>query len=304
MNFSKYIQLYFFIFAIFFTACEVDNNWEKIEADYDPELIVFGLISLDPEIDSFVKVYRTLELSEESEIIASTDTFKTDDSTYIFSNYEPAGLIKDAEVSITSNGISIPFNFVSRQLFEREKNHYLDTLGIFIPQPGTIYTLNISVPGYPLVKGELLTPIIPVLIDSLIQDTISIKRDYNIVWEKLNSGKGILTGRLGGVKDGEVSDSFIDCNPNLDRVVDIQEGSYKVLAKICDDPPLDIMLPYKIGLMTMDDNYYQYFIKGEGSKYNNFLLGSETTAGYSVGIQGALGVFGSIASTMTTVLIK
>jgi hypothetical protein len=42
----------------------------------------------------------------------------------------------------------------------------------------------------------------------------------------------------------------------------------------------------------------------EGSKYNNFLLGSETTAGYSVGIQGALGVFGSIASTMTTVLIK
>ena len=304
MNFSKYIQLYFFIFAIFFTACEVDNNWEKIEADYDPELIVFGLISLDPEIDSFVKVYRTLELSEESEIIASTDTFQTDDSTYIFSNYEPAGLIKNAEVSITSNGTSIPFNFVSSQLFEREKNHYLDTLGIFIPQPGTIYTLNISVPGYPLVKGELLTPIIPVLIDSLIQDTISIKRDYDIVWEKLNSGKGILTGRLGGVKDGEVSDSFIDCNPNLDRVVDIQEGSYKVLAKICDDPPLDIMLPYKIGLMTMDDNYYQYFIKGEGSKYNNFLLGSETTAGYSVGIEGALGVFGSIASTMTTVLIK
>ena len=304
MNFSKYIQLYFFIFAIFFTACEVDNNWEKIEADYDPELIVFGLISLDPEIDSFVKVYRTLELSEESEIIASTDTFQTDDSTYIFSNYEPAGLIKNAEVSITSNGTSIPFNFVSSQLFEREKNHYLDTFGIFIPQPGTIYTLNISVPGYPLVKGELLTPLIPVLIDSLIQDTISIKRDYDIVWEKLNSGKGILTGRLGGVKDGEVSDSFIDCDPNLDRVVDIQEGSYKVLAKICDDPPLDIMLPFKIGLMTMDDNYYQYFIKGEGSKYNNFLLGSETTAGYSVGIEGALGVFGSIASTMTTVLIK
>ena len=304
MNFRKYIQLCFFIFPIFFTACEVDNNWEKIEADYDPELIVFGLISLDPEVDSFVKVYRTLELSEESEIIASTDTFQTDDSTYIFSNYEPAGLIKNAEVSITSNGTSIPFNFVSSQLFEREKNHYLDTLGIFIPQPGTIYTLNISVPGYPLVKGELLTPLIPVLIDSLIQDTISIKRDYDIVWEKLNSGKGILTGRLGGVKDGEVSDSFIDCNPNLDRVVDIQEGSYKVLAKICDDPPLDIMLPFKIGLMTMDDNYYQYFIKGEGSKYNNFLLGSETTAGYSVGIQGALGVFGSIASTMTTVLIK
>ena len=304
MSFNKYILLFIFIFIIFLTACEVDNNWEKIEADYDPELIVFGLISLDPEVDSFVKVYRTLELSEESEIVVNNDTIESNGNIYIYSNYEPAGLIKNAEVSITSNGNTTPFNFVSSQPYEREKNYYIDTLGIFIPQPGTIYTLNISVPGYPLVKGELMTPIIPVLIDSLIQDTISIKRDYDIVWEKLNSGKGILTGRLGGVKDGEVSDSFIDCNPNLDRVVDIQEGSYKVLAKICDDPPLDIMLPFKIGLMTMDDNYYQYFIKGEGSKYNNFLLGSGTTAGYSVGIQGALGVFGSIASTMTTVLIK
>ncbi len=304
MNFRKYTELCFFIFAIFFTACEVDNNWEKIEADYDPELIVFGLISLDPEVDSFVKVYRTLKLSEESEIVLNNDTIESNGNIYIYSNYEPAGLIKNAEVSIISNGNTTPFNFVSSQPYEREKNYYIDTLGIFIPQPGTIYTLNISVPGYPLVKGKSLTPIIPVLIDSLIQDTISIKRDYDIVWEKLNSGKGILTGRLGGIKDGEVSDSFIDCNPNLNRVVDIQEGSYKVLAKICDDAPLDIMLPFKIGLMTMDDNYYQYFIKGEGSKYNNFLLGSETTAGYSVGIQGALGVFGSIASTMTTVLIK
>ena len=88
MNFSKYIQLYFFIFAIFFTACEVDNNWEKIEADYDPELIVFGLISLDPEIDSFVKVYRTLELSEESEIVVNNDTIESNGNIYIYSNYE------------------------------------------------------------------------------------------------------------------------------------------------------------------------------------------------------------------------
>ncbi|MBT4785059.1 MAG: DUF4249 family protein [Candidatus Marinimicrobia bacterium] len=304
MSFSKYIKLFISVFIIFLTACEVDNNWEKIEADYNPELIVFGLISLDPEIDSFVKVYRTLELSEESEIVINNDTIESDGNIYIFSNYEPAGLIKNAEVSIISNGNSIPFNFVSSRPYEREKNYYLDTLGTFTPQPGTIYSLNVTVPGYPSVKGELLSPEIPVLIDSLIQDTISIKRDYDIVWEKLNNGKGILTGRLGGEKDGEVSDSFIDCNPNLDRVVDIQDGSYTVVAKICDDAPLDIMFPFKIGLITMDDNYYQYFIKGEGSKYNNFLLGSETTAGYSVGIEGALGVFGSIASTMTTVIIK
>ena len=86
MSFSKYIKLFISVFIIFLTACEVDNNWEKIEADYNPELIVFGLISLDPEIDSFVKVYRTLELSEESEIVINNDTIESDGNIYIFSN--------------------------------------------------------------------------------------------------------------------------------------------------------------------------------------------------------------------------
>jgi len=47
----------------------------------------------------------------------------------------------------------------------------------------------------------------------------------------------------------------------------------------------------------MDENYYEYFIKGEEDKYSNFLLGSGTTAGQSVGIEGALGVFGAVASS-------
>ncbi len=55
--------------------------------------------------------------------------------------------------------------------------------------------------------------------------------------------------------------------------------------------------PFIIRLMTMDENYYEYFIRGEEGGYNNFLLGSGTTAGQSVGIEGALGVFGAVASS-------
>ena len=55
--------------------------------------------------------------------------------------------------------------------------------------------------------------------------------------------------------------------------------------------------PFIIRLMTMDENYYEYFIKGEEGKYSNFLLGSGTTAGQSVGIEGGLGVFGAVASS-------
>lgn len=305
MTFSKAIKSSLIIFILFFSACEISNDWEVIEADYNPELIVFGLISLDPEVESFVRVYRSLKLSEESEIFTRIDTFIFDNEfVYLDSIYEPAGLIKDAQVSIVSNENSIPFNFVPSDPYEREANFYLDTIGAFIPQPGTIYSLNVTVPGYPPVKGELLTPEIPILIDSLIQDTISIKRNYKIVWNKLSKGKGILTGRLGEEKGSKGGDSFNDCYPSFDRIVNLQEGSYTVSAEICNDRPLEVALPFKIGLITMDDNYYQYFIRGEDTKYNNFLLGSGTTTGFSVGIDGALGVFGSIASTMTTVLIK
>jgi len=294
LTFKKHIQSIFVAFIIFFNGC-AEGEWELLEVDYEPVLNVFGLISLDPEVDSFVRVYRTTNLSEESEIFVGVDTFIFGGgSVYLDSIYEPAGLIKNAQVSIKANGTSIPFIFVPKQYsWEREKNIYLDTLGTFTPQPGTTYLLDVTVPGYDSVKGELLTPGIPVLIDSLIQDTISIKRSYNIVWEQLNGDKGYLSGRLRGWKRA------FECDPDFDRVVDLQKGTYTVPVRICGrrqgepgEPEL-----FTIRLMTMDENYYEYFIKGEEGKYSNFLLGSGTTAGQSVGIEGALGVFGAVASS-------
>ncbi|HIB26304.1 MAG TPA: DUF4249 family protein [Candidatus Marinimicrobia bacterium] len=293
MTFKKHIQSIFVAFIIIFNGC-AEGEWELLEVDYEPVLNVFGLISLDPEVDSFVRVYRTTTLSEESEIFVGVDTLVFGEEVYLDSIYEPAGLIKNAQVSIKANGTSIPFNFVPKQYsWEYEKNVYLDTLGTFTPQPGTTYLLDVTVPGYDSVKGELLTPEIPVLIDSLIQDTISIKRSYNIVWQQLNGGKGYLSGRLRGWKRA------FECDPDFDRVVDLQKGTYTVPVRICGErygEPAEPEL-FTIRLMTMDENYYEYFIKGEEGGYNNFLLGSGTTVGQSVGIEGALGVFGAVASS-------
>ena len=224
MTFKKHIQSIFVAFIIFFNGC-AEGEWELLEVDYEPVLNVFGLISLDPEVDSFVRVYRTTTLSEESEIFVRVDTLVFGDgSVYLDSIYEPAGVIKNAQVSIKANGTSIPFNFVPKQYSWEwnQKNIYLDTLGTFTPKPGTTYLLDVTVPGYDSVKGELLTPEIPVLIDSLIQDTISIKRSYNIVWQQLNGGKGYLSGRLRGWKRA------FECDPDFDRVVDLQKGTYTV----------------------------------------------------------------------------
>tara|TARA_B110001454_G_scaffold94969_1_gene90197 strand:+ start:2594 stop:3502 length:909 start_codon:yes stop_codon:yes gene_type:complete len=293
LTFKKHIQSIFVAFIIIFNGC-AEGEWERLEVDYEPVLNVFGLISLDPEVGSFVRVYRTTNLSEESDIFVGVDTLVFDEEVYLDSIYEPAGLIKNAQVSIKANGTSIPFNFVPKQYsWKYEKNVYLDTLGTFTPQPGTTYLLDITVPGYDSVKGELLTPEIPVLIDSLIQDTISTKRSYNIVWHQLNGGKGHLSGRLGGWK------TAFECDPDFDRVVDLQEGTYTVPVRICEEWQTEPgePAPFIIRLMTMDENYYEYFIKGEEGKYSNFLLGSGTTAGQSVGIEGGLGVFGAVASS-------
>ena len=305
MNFKKHLQSIIIVFIIFFNAC-AEGEWELIEAEYEPELIVFGLISLDPEVDSFVHVYRSLSLSEKAEIFAQVDSFLYDGVVYRDSIYGPAGLIKNAQVSVTTNGISTPFDFVPRQNYwSPEANFYIDTIGTFKPQPSTTYFLDVTVPGYNPVKGELLTPEIPVLIDSLIQDTISVKRNYKIVWKKINEGKGILTGRIGEVKYSEVSGNFLGCDPDFDRVVNLQDGIYTVPTKICEDRELEIIepLPFKIGLTTIDENYYKYFIRGEEGGYSNFLLGAGTTGGRSVGIYGGLGVFCSIATTQLDVIL-
>ena len=300
MTFKKHIQSIFVAFIIIFNGC-AEGEWELLEVAYEPVLNVFGLISLDPEVESFVRVYRTTNLAEESEIFIGIDTIRfsdpknnNEDTWWIDSLFEPAAIIKDAQVSIKANGTSIPFNFVPKQYsWEYEKNVYLDTLGTFTPQPGTTYLLDVTVPGYDSVKGELLTPEIPVLIDSLIQDTISIKRSYNIVWQQLNGGKGYLSGR-----SREWKGAF-ECDPDFDRVVDLQKGTYTVPVRICEQRQGEPAEPelFTIRLMTMDENYYEYFIKGEEDKYSNFLLGSGTTAGQSVGIEGALGVFGAVASS-------
>jgi|TARA_Y100000310_G_scaffold284851_1_gene307883 hypothetical protein len=301
LNFKKHLQSIFVVFIIIINGC-AEGEWELIEVDYEPVLNVFGLISLDPEVDSFVRVYRTTNLSEESEIFVGVDTIRFSDDKnnnestwWIDSLFEPAAIIKDAQVTIKANGTSIPFNFVPKQYsWEYEKNVYLDTLGSFTPQPGTTYLLEVIVPGYDSVKGQLLTPEIPVLIDSLIQDTVSTKRTYKIVWQQLNGGKGYLTGRL----EGGWSIAF-KCDLDFDRVVDLQDGTYTVPVRICEEQNTEPgePEPFIIRLMTMDENYYEYFIRGEEGGYSNFLLGSETTAGRSVGIEGGLGVFGSIASS-------
>ena len=64
------LLIHLLLFIIILNSCYKSTEWENVTADYDPVLNVMGIISLDGNIDSFVGVYRTTELTETSLIFS------------------------------------------------------------------------------------------------------------------------------------------------------------------------------------------------------------------------------------------
>ena len=64
---SKFI-FWILLPILLLSSCYKSTEWEDVTADYDPVLNVMAIISLDGNIDSFVGVYRTTELTETSMI--------------------------------------------------------------------------------------------------------------------------------------------------------------------------------------------------------------------------------------------
>ena len=128
MNF-KYIKAKInLLLVLSFFGCAFPKwEWEDLDSNYDHVLNVMGLINLDSNSLSFIGLYRTTDLDELSQVFVGLD------SVYIFGDeegekegveegywiydsiYEPAALIKNAEVIVSDdNGNSWPFSFVEK----------------------------------------------------------------------------------------------------------------------------------------------------------------------------------------------
>jgi hypothetical protein len=178
------------------SSCYKSTEWEDVTADYDPVLNVMGIISLDDNIDSFVGVYRTTELTETSLIFSGiVDTswwydYEEDTVyTWLDSLYEPAGVIDSAVVTIFTNTDTYVFEFDS----DTRKYKYSG----FTPSEEMTYNLTIEVNGFDPVTGELRTPSIP-HIDSSLNDTLPSSSTYSIKWlnNQTTADYGILMGEL------------------------------------------------------------------------------------------------------------
>ena len=97
-----------------------------------------GLINLDSNSLSFIGLYRTTDLDELSQVFVGLDSVyifggegekeETEDGYWVYDSiYEPAALIKDAEVIISDdNGNSWSFSFVEKFTTIDEAKSWID----------------------------------------------------------------------------------------------------------------------------------------------------------------------------------
>ena len=220
-------------------SCYKSTEWEDVTADYDPVLNVMGIISLDENIESFVEVYPTIDLTSLSMVLVGYDsTFnyyeeKGEDGGYwdIKEIRKPANIIDSAIVKI--------FSETDTFLFTYDENDGRYKNSDFEPAADSLYNLNVEVNGFEPVTGELITPSKP-HIDFTLNDTLSSSSTYTINWDEQESGNH-------GLIMGERIDSDVWCGGEFYDVVEFSAEEYKVFPQWCD--------PEYVSVGEIDNDY-------------------------------------------------
>ena len=299
---------------------------QTIDGNAESFVGVYRTTNLDEKSQIFVRAdtlgYEYYE--DENEKEGEEDGFWIVDSIYV-----PAALIEDAAVIITDEqGNSTNFSFTEFEYinfdttfydtsyfefggntftiidtlnidttFSIRVNIYKDTSGQFMPVNNMNYTLLINAPGYDPVIGSIITPEFPILEDSLIIDTLSFLNEYEVSWKNSNVEYGLLIEQI-------LIESNINYFSTLEKwcygykssIVELSENTHTVYPIYCDEHVSNIESQTAlIKLMAMDENYYDYFIRGASEDYTNITV-PNTTKGRSSGLEGGFGFFGAVAS--------
>lgn len=254
-------------------SCVLPNSeWENVNSDHVSTLNVFGLISLDETVPSFVMVHQTLGLEDK----------KDDDWSFD---------VKDATVTIYAGSSEYIFKYLDtgNNFPEVTGGKYSNTS--FNPQPNTLYTLAVSTPDGRHLSGETITPVFPKLDNGSVPDTVFAQKPYTVAF---NIG-GPYFASLRTVQSG-----WSICG--ADHYALIHPGTTQWTTPPTDcsgwwrgdnDGATDFLT---ISLVNMDDNYYEYFLKQRpDDDFVDFLTGSGRTA-VSIGVEGGYGIFGAIAA--------
>lgn len=279
-------------------------NWEPVESDAEPALNVYAIVSLDPKIPSFVYVTRTLSLQDTTYIISGYDTMYYSENYYdVYPRYSSNFIISDADVILSDGTRSFHFSTVKIPNGGYIQNDtwkdylqilpiwfdgdsatvFMDTTGLFVPQPQTHYSLSVFAEGYDTLSGHMMTP--PLIEDAnSLPDTLHSGTGYTLRWQPFGDGvNGLIQYQSG------------DWGNNVRRIVDGNDSAFTFVPDIQEN--IDYASANQSFILTiraMDAHYYDYFVKGNTDEFFSFVLGASQHA-LAVGVENGYGLFGAFS---------
>ena len=293
MRFIIISLLSFTLFGCLSLAPELE--WEDVKSDHDPALNVFGLLSADSILTSFVRVHRTLDMEEAADsLIRDTIGGNT------FISYTSRFIIRDAEVIVSNGENEFLFEYTD---YSFDLNGSLSEVYQYqgddlYPQPGETWTLNITTPGGLSVTGETIIPPLPQISSEELPDSFQLDQTMDITWQPMADNYQIMNigNYLGYFGYDDYYGGGFSCGLWQENIIKPEEASWTYRRDICDESydqewDEDLLL---LNLMSMDNNYFDYFIKFGEVEFSSSTIG-EGGFGRSFGIDGGIGVFGSVA---------
>ena len=272
-----------------------DLEWEDVTSDHDPVLNVFGLLSADSILTSFVRVHRTLDMEEAADSL-TRDTIGGN----IFISYTSRFIIRDAEVIVSNGENEFLFEYTD---YSFDLNGSLSEVYQYqgddlYPQPGETWTLNITTPGGLSVTGETIIPPLPQISSEELPDSFQLDQTMDITWQPMADNYQIMNigNYLGYFGYDDYYGGGFSCGLWQENIIKPEEESWTYRRDICDESydqewDEDLLL---LNLMSMDNNYFDYFIRFGEVEFSSSTIG-EGGSGRSFGIDGGIGVFGSVA---------
>ena len=293
MRFIIISLLSFTLFGCLSLAPELE--WEDVKSDHDPVLNVFGLLSADSILTSFVRVHRTLDMEETADSL-TRDTIGGN----IFISYTSRFIIRDAEVIVSNGENEFLFEYTD---YSFDLNGSLSEVYQYqgddlYPQPGETWTLNVTTPGGLSVTGETIIPPLPQISSEELPDSFQLDQTMDITWQPMADNYQIMNigNYLGYFGYDDYYGGGFSCGLWQENIIKPEEESWTYRRDICDESydqewDEDLLL---LNLMSMDNNYFDFFIRFREVEFSSSTIG-EGGSGRSFGIDGGIGVFGSVA---------
>lgn len=296
------------LFVVFWgcLSLEPELEWEDVEAEHEPELNIMAILSPDTLVGTFVRVHRTLRVEEPSDTLIRETV---DGNTYPY--YASRFIVRDAKVVLSNNGTQYELEFTGHNL-DRHQSELTDIYQYkgddLLPKPGERWALSVSTPSGLTAKGETVVPPAPEMDKAQLPDSFNIHKTMDIVWSKQEDNHQVINvNNMLSYYFYEEGDSlrhndvdwFASCGFWKEHLIDPGETEWKYRREICEggfgpDRNNEVEDILMIHLMSMDSNYYNYFIKfASDSEFNSLFFG-QGGSGRSFGIEIGVGVFGSI----------